>query len=54
MISKRIHIAPQSDNYGHLAAYIADAGHKREKSLVSWCAGCLEGKVPGQLVRGLP
>lgn len=41
MISKRIGIEPKNDNYARLAAYIADAGHDGEKSLLSWCAGCL-------------
>ena len=41
MISKRVGIAPKNDNYARLAAYIADAGHDGEKSLSSWCAGCL-------------
>jgi hypothetical protein len=43
MISKRIGIAPQNDNYARLANYIADAGHKGEKALLSWCAGCFGG-----------
>lgn len=41
MISKRIGIEPQNDNYARLATYIADAGHGGEKSLMNWCAGCL-------------
>ena len=41
MISKKVGISPKSDNYGKLAEYIADAGHKGEKSLMHWCAGCL-------------
>lgn len=41
MISKKVGISPKSDNYARLAAYIADAGHKGEKSLMRWCAGCL-------------
>jgi len=40
MISKRIGIAPKSDNYARLANYIADAGDKGEKLLFRWCAGC--------------
>jgi hypothetical protein len=43
MISKRISIAAKYDDYARLAACIADAGHKEEKSLLSWCAGCLGG-----------
>ena len=43
MISKRIGVAPKNDNYARLATYIADAGHEGEKSLVSWCGGCLGG-----------
>ncbi len=39
MISKRIHCKKENDNYRRLAEYIADASHKGEKSLVSWCAG---------------
>jgi hypothetical protein len=41
MISKRVGIAPKNDNYARLAAYIADAVYDGEKSLLSWCAGCL-------------
>ena len=41
MISKKVGISPKNDNYGRLADYIADAGHKGEKSLMHWCAGCL-------------
>ena len=41
MISKKVGISPKNDNYGKLAAYIADAGHKGEKNLMHWCAGCL-------------
>lgn len=41
MISKKVGISPKNDNYARLAAYIADAGHKGEKSLMHWCAGCL-------------
>lgn len=43
MISKRIGIAPQNDNYARLATYIAAADNKEEKALMSWCAGCLGG-----------
>lgn len=43
MISRRIACKPQNDNYRRLAAYIADAKHKGEKSLMSWCAGCWAG-----------
>lgn len=41
MISKKVGISPKYDNYARLAEYIADAGHKGEKSLMHWCAGCL-------------
>lgn len=41
MISKKVDISPQNDNYARLAEYIADAGHEGEKSLMRWCAGCL-------------
>lgn len=41
MISKKVGISPQNDNYARLADYIADAGHEGEKSLMHWCAGCL-------------
>ncbi len=41
MISKKVGISPKSDDYARLADYIADAGHKGEKSLMHWCAGCL-------------
>lgn len=40
MISKKVGISPKNDNYARLADYIADAGHKGEKSLMHWCAGC--------------
>jgi len=42
MISKRIGIAPQNDNYARLANYVADAGDKGEKLLLRWSAGCAE------------
>ena len=41
MISKKVSISPKNDNYARLADYIAAAGHKDEKSLMHWCAGCL-------------
>ena len=41
MISKKVGISPKNDNYARLADYIADAGHKGEKSLMHWCVGCL-------------
>ena len=41
MISARKDIAPKNDNYSRLAVYIADTGHKGEKCLMHWCAGCL-------------
>jgi len=40
MISKHITCKPQNDDYGRLARYIADAGHKGEKTLLSWFSGC--------------
>ncbi len=43
MISKRIQCKKVNDNYARLANYIADASHKGEKSLVSWCAGAWAG-----------
>lgn len=43
MISKKVGISPKNDNYARLADYIADAGHKGEKSLMHWCVGCLGG-----------
>ena len=43
MISRRIACKPQNDKYRRLAAYIADAKHKGEKSLMSWCVGCWAG-----------
>ena len=43
MISKKVGIAPQNDNYAKLAAYIADAGHKGGKNLMCWCVGCAGG-----------
>ncbi len=38
MISKRIFCKKENDNYKRLANYIADASHKGEKCLLSWCA----------------
>jgi len=48
MISRRIDIKPENDNYRRLALYAADAKTGRpketaEKALYSWCAGCLAG-----------
>lgn len=43
MISRRVVCKPKNDNYWRLAQYIADAKHKGEKSLMSWCAGCWAG-----------
>jgi len=40
MISRHIPQKPENDNYRRLANYIADASHKGEKALMSWCAGC--------------
>ena len=40
MISKRIFISADNDDYARLAAYIADAkGRDTEKCLMHWCAG---------------
>ena len=41
MISKKVGIAPQNDNYAKLATYIADAGPRGEKNFMYWSAGCL-------------
>jgi len=43
MISRRIARKPENDNYRRLANYIADAGRKSEKCLLTWCAGCWAG-----------
>ena len=43
MIAKHVSCKPENDDYGRLARYIADAGHKREKCLASWPAGCWSG-----------
>jgi len=43
MISRRIARNPENDNYRRLANYIADAGRKGEKCLLTWCAGCWAG-----------
>ncbi len=40
MVSKHISCKPENDNYKRLAQYIADASHKGEKCLLSWCVGC--------------
>jgi hypothetical protein len=40
VISRRIARKPENDNYRRLANYIADAGRKGEKCLLTWCAGC--------------
>ena len=40
MISRHVYQAPENDDYRRLANYIADAGHRGEKTLMSWCAGC--------------
>lgn len=44
MISKRVFIEPDNDNYARLAAYIADAGPSGEKCLMSWAEGMLGGE----------
>jgi hypothetical protein len=49
MISRHIPILPENDNYRRLANYIADASHKGEKALMSWCAGCWSGDDEYQL-----
>ncbi|MDL2290632.1 relaxase/mobilization nuclease domain-containing protein [Desulfovibrio sp. OttesenSCG-928-F20] len=43
MISKRVFIKANNDNYARLAAYIAEAGPAGEKCLMNWCAGMLGG-----------
>ncbi|MDO5484484.1 MAG: TraI/MobA(P) family conjugative relaxase, partial [Desulfovibrionaceae bacterium] len=43
MISKRIFIKAENDNYARLASYIADAGPNGEKCLMHWCAGLVDG-----------
>lgn len=43
MISKRVFIGADNDNYGRLARYIAAASHADEKCLLSWCAGMFGG-----------
>lgn len=43
MISKRVFIDADNDNYARLAAYIADAGPAGEKCLMSWAEGMLGG-----------
>lgn len=40
MISRHVHQAPKNDDYRRLANYIAYAGHRGEKTPMSWCAGC--------------
>jgi hypothetical protein len=40
MISRHITCKPHNDDYGRLARYIADAGHRGEKTLLSWFSGC--------------
>ncbi|MDL2227134.1 relaxase/mobilization nuclease domain-containing protein, partial [Deltaproteobacteria bacterium OttesenSCG-928-M10] len=49
MISRHIACAPKNDDYRRLARYIADASHKGEKCLMSWCAGCWSGDDEYQL-----
>jgi hypothetical protein len=43
MISRRIAIKPENDNYRRLANYIADANRGGEKCLLTWCSGCWAG-----------
>ena len=47
MISKHVSCKARNDDYGRLAKYIADAGHKGEKCLASWSAGCWSGDEYG-------
>ncbi len=49
MISRHVKCQPKNDDYRRLARYIADADHKGEKSLLSWCAGCWSGDDEYQL-----
>lgn len=44
MISKRVFINADNDNYARLATYIADAGPAGEKCLMNWCEGMLGGE----------
>lgn len=44
MISKRVFIKANNDNYARLAAYIAEAGPAGEKCLANWCEGMLGGE----------
>jgi hypothetical protein len=44
MIGKHVSCKVRNDDYGRLAKYIADASHKGEKCLMSWCAGCYAGE----------
>ena len=44
MISKRVFIEPDNDNYARLAAYITEAGPSGEKCLMSWAEGMLGGE----------
>ena len=43
MISRHIPHKPGNDSYRRLARYIADASHRGEKALMSWCVGCWSG-----------
>ncbi len=43
MISRHVPHKAENDNYRRLARYIADASHRGEKALMSWCAGCWSG-----------
>lgn len=49
MISRHVKCEPKNDDYRRLAQYIADADHKGEKCLLSWCAGCWAGEDEYQL-----
>lgn len=43
MISRRISVKAENDDYRRLSRYIRAAGHGDEKCLMSWCAGCWAG-----------
>lgn len=43
MISRHVPHKLKNDSYRHLARYIADASHRGEKALMSWCSGCWSG-----------
>lgn len=46
MISRHIPIAPENDNYGRLAKYLArldEYADDKEQPLMTWCIGCIGG-----------